>query len=82
MLASIVSSILAFSKSITAVRDLVDLLVKEYTKAQLASLDQSVVEAKKDLEYVIALKEQAIKERNDENVLRAHRLYIGLISRM
>ena len=82
MFASIVASILAFSKSITAVRDIVDLLVKEYTKAQLASLDSSVVEAKKDLEYVIALKEQAIKERNDASVIRAHRLYIQLISRM
>ena len=82
MFASIVASILAFSKSITAIRDIVDLLVQEYTKAQLAALDSSVVEAKKDLEYVIALKEQAIKERNDESVIRAHRLYIRLISRV
>ena len=81
-MASIVAGILSVCKSITAIRDLVDLLVREYTKAQLASLDSSVVEAKRDLEYVIALKEQAIKERNDEKVIRAHRLYIQLLSRM
>ena len=78
MAASIWSLIKAIPALVNLFKELQEIALKE----QLAQIDQSAAEKKKDLEYIIALKQRAVRERNDEEVTRTHRLYIQFLSRL
>lgn len=74
------TGIITFCKGISALNDLLEQVVTLYIQQSKDSLDQSAAEQKKDIEYVTALKQQAIKDRDDEKVIRAHRLWIATLA--
>lgn len=81
-MAAIVAFILTLLRAIPAARDIFLKVEEIYIAERLDSVDRTTAEHKKDLEYLIALKQKAIKERNDEEVTRTHRLYIRFLSKL
>jgi hypothetical protein len=69
-------------KALPAARDIFLQVQEIYIKEQQAEIDATIAERRKDIEYIIALKRTAIEARNEEEIIRTHRIFITLFNRM
>ena len=79
---AIVAFLVSFMKALPAARDIFLQVQEIYIKEQQAEIDATIAERRKDIEYIIALKRTAIEARNEEEIIRTHRIFITLFNRM